>query len=127
MKLYLALAAVCLFFVPAARASDDDLLLPKLADLIGKWELTDAAAGIPKGSTFEFQKEGKLTITAEVDGKKQTFDFKYELKGRQLRLTTGDKTDTTEVNKLELDEKMKEWVLECKDKDGTKAKFKKVK
>jgi uncharacterized protein (TIGR03066 family) len=117
MKRYLAFAVVCLLLAPGAAPAAD----PKLEDLLGKWELTADAAGIPKGSVFDFQKEGKLVVTAEVDGEKKTFDFKYALKEKLLTLTVGDKSDTTEVTKL--DEKE----LVCKDKDGTTAKFKRVK
>jgi uncharacterized protein (TIGR03066 family) len=117
MKRSLSLAAAFLFFVPAFAPAAD----PKLDELLGKWELTDAAAGIPKGSTFDFHKDGKLVIVATIDGQKKSFNFQYKLKDKLLEFTVGDKTDTTEIsslNKLE---------LVCKDKDGTTAKFKRAK
>ncbi len=117
MKRSLGLAVAFLFFVPTFAPAAD----PKLDDLLGKWELTDAAAGIPKGSTFDFQKDGKLVIVAPVGGEKKTFDFKYKLKDKLLEFTVGDKTDTTEITTLTKTE------LVCKDKDGTIAKFKKAK
>ena len=90
MKRYLGLAVVCLVFAPVFAPAAD----PKPEDLLGKWELTEAVAGIPKAAVFDFQKEGKLVVTADVDGAKKTFDMKYELKGATLRLTVGEKTDS---------------------------------
>ena len=110
----LFLAVACVIVAPTlARAADDDIL--------GKWELTEEAAGIPKGSTFEFKKDGTLIVTATVGGMEKEFKFKYELKGKVLKIVIGDKADTTEVTKLTDKE------LVCRDADGTTAKFKKVK
>jgi uncharacterized protein (TIGR03066 family) len=118
MRRSLTLAVVCLLFAPAAARAAD----PKLEELLGKWELTEASAGIPKGAIFDFQKDGKLVVMAKVDGEDKTFDFKYELKEKDklLKFTVGDKSDTTEVVTLDKTD------LVCKDKDGTTAKFKRV-
>jgi uncharacterized protein (TIGR03066 family) len=119
MNRILGLAALCLVLNPALSRADDY----KLEDLLGKWVLTEAAAGIPKGSTFEFKKDGKLEVVAEIGGKKQTFEFKYELRGKDkvLAFTINGKTDTTAILSLDKDE------LVCKDADGTTAKFKRSK
>ena len=116
MKRALVPVLVCLLFAPGARAAD-----PKLDDLLGKWELTEKTAGIPKGAVFDFQKGGKLVVTAEVDDKKMTFEFKYELKDDQIKFTIGNKSDMTKITTLNEKE------LVCTDKDGTIAKFKRVK
>jgi uncharacterized protein (TIGR03066 family) len=117
MKCSLALAAAFVFLSPAFSPAVD----PKLEDLLGKWELIDAAAGIPKGAVFDFQKDGKLVIVATIGGSKKTFDFKYKLKGSSLEFTVGDKADTTEIVVFDKKE------MVCKDKDGTMAKFKRTK
>ena len=118
MKYILGFTAMCVVLLcPAFSRAEDS----KLEDLLGKWELTEAAAGIPKGSTFEFKKDGTLIVTASVGGMEKEFKFKYELKGKVLKIVIGDKADTTEVTKLTDKE------LVCKDADGTTAKFKKVK
>ncbi len=52
--------AALLVMIPNAIAADE----PKLDDLLGSWELTAEVAGIPKGSVFDFQKDGKLVISA---------------------------------------------------------------
>src|SRR5262245_55917560 len=89
----LFVAVVCLIAAPAfARAAD-----PKPEDIVGKWELTEGVAGIPKGAVFDFAKDGKLIVTASVGGEEKKFDFKYELKGKVLKIVIGDKSDTTEV------------------------------
>jgi uncharacterized protein (TIGR03066 family) len=117
MKSALGFAVVVLLLVPVSAPAAD----PKLDDLLGKWELTEAAAGIPKGSTFDFHKDGKLTVVATVKDEKKTLDFKYKLKDKLLEFTIGDKSDTTEITTLTKTE------LVCKDKNGTTAKFKRAK
>lgn len=119
MKRVLCLTAFCLFLSPAFVSADE----PKIEDLLGKWELTEEAAGIPKGSTFDFQKDGKLVIGVEINGEKKMIDFKYELKTKEklLAFTINNKVDTTEVITLD------KTSLVCKDKDGTTAKFKRLK
>jgi uncharacterized protein (TIGR03066 family) len=116
MKRCLALAAVCVLFAPAAAPAVEDIAPEKL---LGKWELTEKAAGFPKGTVFDFQTGGKLVITVEINGEAKMTPVKYELKERTLRLTAGDKTDTTEAT---YDPRTGELV--CKDKDGTTARFK---
>src|SRR5262245_21858567 len=120
MKRVLCLTAFCLFLSPAFASAADE---PKLDDLLGKWELTEEAAGIPKGSIFEFQKDGKLALTVEINGKKEMLKFDYELKAKEklIAFTINGKTDTTEIIKLDKTD------LVCKDKDGTTAKFKRAK
>src|SRR5262249_32921240 len=116
MLRFRGVALALAFLFPAFVLAAD----PKLEDLLGKWELTEAASGIPKGAGFDFQKDGKLVVSATGDGEKKTGTFKYKLKEKHLEITLGDKTDTMEVTSLDKKE------LVCKDKDGT-AKFKKAK
>lgn len=118
MKRILCIAVACLLLAPAFATADD----VKPEDLLGKWELTEDVAKLPKGSIFEFQKDGKLVIAADIGGKK-TFEFKYELKAKEKRLSfiIGDKTETTAIVTLNDKE------LVCQDKDGTSPKFKRVK
>src|SRR6478735_5805112 len=105
MKHALWIATVCLFFAPnLARAAD-----PQVEDILGKWELTEDAAGIPKGSTFEFKKGGKLLVTATVGGEEKTFDFGFGIKGKLLEIEIKGKKDTTGIEKLTATE------LVCKD------------
>jgi uncharacterized protein (TIGR03066 family) len=116
MKRALCITAICLFFSPAFATAAD----PKVEDLLGKWELTAEAAGIPKGATFDFRKGGKLIVTAKVGDEEKVFDFGFDIKGKLLELEVGGKKDTTGI------EKLTETELVCKDNDGTTAKFKRV-
>lgn len=119
MKRALGLALGCFFLSPALARAED----PKPEDLLGTWELAEDAAKVPRGSVFDFQKDGRLVVTATVGGEKKTFDFKYELRAKEqvLAFTANGKTDTTAVVSLTKDE------LVCKDNDGTTAKFKRAK
>jgi uncharacterized protein (TIGR03066 family) len=117
MNRFVCLSVFCLIFSPAFAAAED----PKLEDLLGKWELTEEAAKIPKGSTFDFQKDGKLVLGVETNGERKMFEIKYELKEKLLAFTINGKTETTEITTLTKTE------LICKDRDGTTAKFKRVK
>jgi uncharacterized protein (TIGR03066 family) len=112
MRSLAALPAAFLLLASSALAADPD---PN--DLLGKWELTAAAAGMPAGTAFDFQKGGKLQVVVE----KKTIDFVYELKGKVLRFESADKkSDTTEVVTLNKTE------LVCKDANGTVARFKRA-
>ncbi len=110
------LAVACLLSIPVAAPAAD----PKVEDLVGKWELTAEAAGIPKGAIFDFLRDGKLVVTAEVGGEKKTFEFKYELSEKRIKFIVGERTDTSEIVTLDKTD------LVCKDRDGTTAKFKRV-
>jgi uncharacterized protein (TIGR03066 family) len=117
MKCCLALAVVCLLFAPERVPAAD----PKLEDLLGKWELTEEVAGIPKGAIFDFQKDGKLVVMADVGGEKKKFDFKYELKEKQITFTIGGESNRSEVVTLDKTD------LVLKDNDVISAKFKRAK
>ena len=107
-------STVLLFVAMPARADDKE-------DLIAKWELTEAAAGMPAGTIWEFKKGGILGVIAQANGKEIKLEFKYELKEKILHLDVNGKKDTTGLQKLTKEE------LVLKDNDGTMAKFKKIK
>lgn len=119
MKRCLALAVVSLLFAPVAAPAADDMPIERL---LGKWELTEKSAGIPKGAVFDFQRGGKLVVNAVINGKEVQFEFGYELKEKErtLRFATPDKSDTTKV----VYERDRPDEFTCQDKDGTTAKFK---
>lgn len=112
-------AAPVIFLLLASPAPAAD---PDPNDLLGKWELDEEAAKLPKGTVFDFQKGGKLQVTVEPKkGELKTIDFTYELKGKVLKFESADKkSDTTEVVTLTKTE------LVCKDANGTVAKFKRA-
>jgi uncharacterized protein (TIGR03066 family) len=119
MGRFLAAAVVWAVVVPAVAPAAE----PQLEDLLGRWQLTEAAARIPKGAILDFQKDGKLVVTAEVGGETKTFDFKYELVERRIKFAVGDRADTTDVVTLS----KTELVCQDNDKAGTVARFKRLK
>lgn len=61
---------------------------------VGTWEVTRThEGGPPKGGAVEFTKDGKIKVSAEKDGVKQSFDGTYKIDGTKLVLTfkVGDK------------------------------------
>lgn len=120
MRYVLGSALVGLLLWPACAAAADDV---KLDDLLGKWELTEEIAKLPKGSTFDFQKDGKLVVSAEVGGERRMFEFRYELKSKErvMAFTVGGTTQATVVATLD------SMNLVLQDKDGTSPRFKRVK
>lgn len=112
-------ALACLLLAPASGWADE----PKLDELLGRWELTEAAAKLPKGTVFDFRKDGRLVVAAEVGGEKKTLDAKYELRpqANAIAFTANGNTDTSTI--LTLTEK--ELVLQ--DRDGTTPKFRRAK
>lgn len=113
------LLLVC-FLLTALLVRADE---PKAVAILGKWELTEVTAKLPKGTVFDFRAGGKLVVTLTTDGQKKTFDCTYEVKMKEMRLafTVGKKTDTTTI--VILDEKE----LVCQDNDGTTPRFRRVK
>jgi uncharacterized protein (TIGR03066 family) len=59
--------------------------IPKL--LIGKWQVTSANRELPIGSTFEFNKDGKMKLTRKEGDRAITADAVYTLEGDKLRFT----------------------------------------
>lgn len=92
------------------------------ADLLGKWALQEATAGMPEGTIWEFQKDGTLKMLARINGKDVIVDIKYELKGKLLHLELANgKKDNTELISVT------KTFLVFRDNDGTAAIFKKAK
>lgn len=55
--------------------------------ILGVWELTKASGDNPPGTTAEFTKDGKLKLTAKVQGKEMTMNAEYSLDGDKLTQT----------------------------------------
>jgi uncharacterized protein (TIGR03066 family) len=89
--------ALVLCFGASAEDKKDAIDAKKL---VGKWEPKEkGAAGV-----VEFTKDGKVTITANVDGKESKFEGTYKIDGNKLSATVkaGDKeqTQTRTITKL---------------------------
>src|SRR5262249_34841996 len=83
----------------------------------GKWELTEAVAGMPAGTIWDFRKDGRLVVSVG----ERSHTFTYSVEGSMIKLKIGEKKDETKITTLTDTE------LVCRDADGTTAKFKKVK
>jgi uncharacterized protein (TIGR03066 family) len=118
--LRIGLAGLLLVGVTAVRAADEkDLDKDKL---VGTWEVTGGT--LPVGTTWEFTKDGKLTIVIKnPNGTTTKFEGTYKIKGQAFTITgklAGDDYTETFTAPTVTD---KELVL--LDEDGKKDIFKK--
>ena len=94
--------------------------------LLGSWEVVKADEGAPPvGSVVTFAKEGKMKITHKVEGKDETAEGTYTLKGEELSVTLkhGDKEETHKVTI----KKLTATEMVAENEKGKKAEFKKKK
>jgi uncharacterized protein (TIGR03066 family) len=73
--------------------------------VVGAWELTKSASGEPIGATLVFTPEGRIKLSATVEGKAVNLDGTYAVDGDTLTVTwkvTGadDFKVTTTITKL---------------------------
>lgn len=118
--LRIGLAGLLLAGVTAVRAADEKDL--DKGKLVGTWEVTDGT--LPVGTTWEFTKDGKLTIVIKnPNGSTTTFEGTYKIKGQAFTITgklAGDDYTEKFTASTVTD---KELVL--LDEDGKKDTFKK--
>lgn len=103
MKLLAVGVALCLL---SSAAADDKKADAKLA--VGTWEVTKThEGGPPKGGVVEFTKDGKIKVTGEQNGMKQSFDGTYKIDGAKMVLTfkIGDTEQPVELTIDKLDDK----------------------
>lgn len=90
MKSILAAFAAVIVFVGVSTAEEKKAEPIKVdpSKLLGKWELSKSTdKNAPKGATVVFEKDGKVSITAQIDGKEEKFSGKYAVKGDKLVVT----------------------------------------
>jgi uncharacterized protein (TIGR03066 family) len=68
-------------FALAGYAKADDA-----AKLVGKWEVTKSGGDTPVGAVVDFQKDGKMTATANLDGKDLKLTGTYKFDGKKLKV-----------------------------------------
>ena len=98
---------VALYLLGSSAAADD-----KKADnaklAVGAWQVTKSHdGGPPKGGIVEFTKDGKIKVSGEQDGMKQTFEGTYKIDGNKMVLTFkfGDSEQSVDLTIDKLDEK----------------------
>jgi uncharacterized protein (TIGR03066 family) len=94
------------------------------AKLVGNWEITKSPGDVPKGSIVSFDKDGKLKVSIDFNGKKIDIEGTYKVDGDKLVVTIKgpdgkDETDTDTIKSLD-DKK-----LVIIDKDGKEAELEK--
>src|SRR5438067_2321677 len=75
---------------------------------VGTWEVTKShEGGPPQGGVVEFTKDGKIKVSGEQNGMKQTVDGTYKIAGKKMVLTfkIGDIENSVDLTIDKLDEK----------------------
>jgi uncharacterized protein (TIGR03066 family) len=120
MRTILGCALVLAMAVTAATAADDKI---DAAKLVGKWEPKDAKKDTKL--VLEFTKDGKLSVTTDVEGKEYKVAGTYALDGNKLAMSLKvgemEVKETVTVLKLTDDEMVGE------QKNGKKESFRRVK
>jgi uncharacterized protein (TIGR03066 family) len=97
-------------FAGTARAQDDNA-----KKIVGVWELTKAGGELPKGSTVEFAKGDKLSVTAKIENAEMKFEGTYKL--AKDKLTVKLKINEQEVEHTVTVKKLTDDTLELEDED----------
>ena len=85
MKLLALGVALCL---PGWSAAAEEKKGDHAKLAVGTWEVTKTHdGGPPKGGVVEFTKDGKIKVSGEQDGMKQTFEGTYKIDGTKMVLT----------------------------------------
>jgi len=109
------------FSVEAARAAEAS----NKEKIIGIWEITKGVKA-PKDATFEFTKDGKLKMTATIDGKTINFDTTYSVDGNKLK-TVSPGPGGKKVQETDTIQKLTDTEMILKDSKGKVVEFKKKK
>lgn len=117
-------AALALALVVGNLTQADDAKKIDQAKLIGTWKIVKAE-GAPEGATVEFTKDGKMIVSAEMNGQKLKFEGTYKIEGDKLlsaMTIMGNEVKDTDTIKSLTDDK-----LTLVDKEGKLAELEKVK
>lgn len=124
MKSLVTAVAALVVFVGAVGAQDKKF---DAAKFVGKWEISKTETAGLKGAIVEFTKDGKLTVSAEIEGTKREFVGTYSVDGDKLKVTLkpkegGESNSDMDTIKSVTDDKI---VLVDKDKKETEMTKKK--
>jgi uncharacterized protein (TIGR03066 family) len=100
-------AGLVLGLAAAGRAEEKKDDKANKDKIVGTWvlEKPEKPKGLPVGSTIEFTKDGKMKVSAKVEGKDINIEGTYSVDGDKLK-TTGqgpdgkEQTDTDTITKL---------------------------
>jgi len=88
---------------PGEQLEPEKKELSNKEKIIGTWELTKSDGDVPVGSILEFTKDGKLKLTAKIDGKEVNLTQNYAVDGDKLSTSDLNRVDgwiTTKIKKL---------------------------
>jgi uncharacterized protein (TIGR03066 family) len=108
MKAMKLLAVGVALWLAGAPAAADEKKADHAKLAVGTWEVTKTHdGGPPKGGVVEFTKDGKIKVSGEQDGMKQTFEGTYKIDGNKLVLTfkIGDTEQAVDLTIDKLDER----------------------
>jgi len=124
MKKIVASFVALVVFAGFSAAEEKKAETPKVdaAKIVGKWEVTKTAGEAPKGAIVEFQKDNKLAISMELNGKKLDLTGSYKIDGDKLMvkisfmgMESPEETDTiktlTDTELVTVDKDKKETVF----------------
>ncbi len=95
--------------------------------LLGKWEAVTADEGaLPKGSTVEMTKDGKLKVVSKRGDQEMSHDGTYAVEGDTIKVTTKTADGQERSFKVKID-KISATEMETSTEQGKKNTFKKVK
>jgi uncharacterized protein (TIGR03066 family) len=124
MKMLLGLTAGLLLGVATLALADDKQNGDKGAKgkIVGVWEV--ASGDLPKGSTIEFTKDGKVKFEIKAEGKNVSEVGTYVLDGETIKTAHQGKDgkDVKEVHKIK---KLTDSELVTEDEKGKVEEFKK--
>lgn len=128
----LAFALLAAFALPAPaddpKEKPKDKPKPAAVLILGQWKLHKTDNELPKGTTavLEMKKDGKLTLTMELDGEKQAIEGTWKLDG-DTKLTAVMKAKGMENKTVMTIEKLTEDDFVTIDEGKKKDEFKRVK
>jgi len=119
-----ALALGLVYMAAAVGAAEKGGAGPNPELLVGKWEVTKGQT-LPKGSSVEFAKDGKVKLNITDMGKTLSLAGSYAVDGSTLKVTLKgpDGKDSTEKMTIE---KLSATDFATKDAQGKVDEFKKV-
>src|SRR5262245_49962751 len=97
IRLFAVGAVVCLL---GTTGGADEKKADNAKLIVGKWKITKAReGGPPEGTQIEFTKDGKISITVEVNGEKRMLEGTYKVDGDKFTIT---RSQNGEENKQEV-------------------------
>jgi uncharacterized protein (TIGR03066 family) len=114
---------VLVVLVGAAAQGQDKTDYAKL--IVGKWEVSKADEGtVPKGSTVEFGKDGKMKVSVKEGGQEQTLEGTYKVEKNTFTFTIKGPDGQEHMQTITIT-KASEKEMSTKDKEGKVVEMKK--